>query len=295
MEDTIHEFYRMSESNKTAPIVIGAIGGSGTRVVARILSNMQVFIGKKLNEQLDNLYFTYFFKYRSLLSLKREDIHLLLDLFVKANLGPPTRLSTRESELFRGILEQKLHSEPDILLAETLYQSISSAYAVNKPIHGRWGWKEPNSHFIIPELIAYFPQVKYIHVVRNGLDMAYSKNQNQPRLWGPYLMNRPHDGTSAYSLSYWCAAHRRVLQWMSVYPDNMLIVKFEDLCTSPVTEVARILDFCGISYDEITLHELSKSIIRPATTGRHMDYPKDIFDPEDIRFVKEMGFPVQTT
>jgi hypothetical protein len=96
-ENTKPDFNIMSESTSRSPIVIGAIGGSGTRAVAGILSEMQVFIGKKLSVQLDNLYFTYFFKYRSLLSRNPEDIHTLLELFVKANLGPPTRLSSRES------------------------------------------------------------------------------------------------------------------------------------------------------------------------------------------------------
>jgi len=284
----------MSKVYNSTPIIIGAVGGSGTRVVAGILSAMQVFIGKELNEQLDNLYFTYFFKYRALLSLDPEDIHTLLNLFVKANLGPPTELDTRESELFRGILEQKLHSEPDIQLTPFLYPSISKAYSTNKPIPEKWGWKEPNSHFIIPELIEHFPRVKYIHIVRNGLDMAHSKNQNQPRLWGQCLLNRPYDGTPSYSLSYWCAVHKRLLQWKSAYPANILMVQFEALCANTFAEIARIIDFCDISHKEKTLLDLSKQIIRPPSISRYMNHPTDIFSPEDFRFAEEMKILVQT-
>jgi hypothetical protein len=133
----------------------------------------------------------------------------------------------------------------------------------------------------------YMPQTRYIHVVRNGLDMAYSKNQNQPRLWGVDILGRPYDASHSFSLSYWCAVHRRILHWKEIYPDNILIVQFESLCASPIAEIARILDFCRISYDKNTLENLSRLVIAPPTIGRHQSYQSDIFAPEDLRFIQE--------
>ena len=43
------------ESIPTPPNVIGATGGSGTRVVARIVLRCGMYIGKKLNAQKDSL------------------------------------------------------------------------------------------------------------------------------------------------------------------------------------------------------------------------------------------------
>lgn len=270
-----------------APIAIGAIGGSGTRVIARIMSEMNVFIGSAINKQLDNLFYTYFFKYRQLLKLGEDEMWMLLDLFVRANIGPATALSVKEKEIFNGILVNQLHSYPDSKLATTLHSHISSAFESDKPTPERWGWKEPNTHFIIPALMRYIPQTRYIHVVRNGLDMAYSKNQNQPRLWGADILGRPYDSSPSFSLSYWCAVHRRILHWKEIYPDNILIVQFESLCASPIAEIARILDFCRIPYEEETLENLSKLVSVPPTIGRHQSYRSDIFAPEDICFIQE--------
>jgi hypothetical protein len=43
--------------NETAPLVIGATGGSGTRVVAAIVRRAGYFIGTNLNNSLDSMEF----------------------------------------------------------------------------------------------------------------------------------------------------------------------------------------------------------------------------------------------
>jgi hypothetical protein len=50
-----------------------------------------------------------------------------------------------------------------------------------------WGWKEPNTYIILEKLNEYYPNMKYIHLIRNGLDMAFSENQNQVKLWDLYF------------------------------------------------------------------------------------------------------------
>ena len=44
------------------PVVIGGVGGSGTRVIAEILRELKFFIGNDLNGPLDNLTYTLLFK-----------------------------------------------------------------------------------------------------------------------------------------------------------------------------------------------------------------------------------------
>jgi hypothetical protein len=40
-------------------------------------------------------------------------------------------------------------------------------------------FKVPGCHFILPYLAKTFLGFKYIHVIRHGVDMAFSSNQNQ--------------------------------------------------------------------------------------------------------------------
>lgn len=44
------------------PVVVGALGGSGTRLIARILMESGFFMGSDLNRERDNLWFTLLFK-----------------------------------------------------------------------------------------------------------------------------------------------------------------------------------------------------------------------------------------
>ncbi|MDX1409058.1 MAG: hypothetical protein R3330_13010, partial [Saprospiraceae bacterium] len=43
--------------DKQAPVIVGGIGGSGTRVVAEILQASGVYLGTYLNAALDNVFF----------------------------------------------------------------------------------------------------------------------------------------------------------------------------------------------------------------------------------------------
>src|SRR5438128_2372897 len=60
----------------------------------------------------------------------------------------------------------------------------------------RWGWKEPRSIFLLPFLDECLPSLRYLHVVRDGRDMALSENQNQLRKHGGAFLGRPADPAS---------------------------------------------------------------------------------------------------
>jgi len=45
-----------------SPVIVGGVGGSGTRVIAELLSNFGYYIGNDLNRSMDNLLYTFLFK-----------------------------------------------------------------------------------------------------------------------------------------------------------------------------------------------------------------------------------------
>ena len=59
------------------------------------------------------------------------------------------------------------------------------------PLGGRprpWGWKHPHSLLLLPLLVDAWPRLRFVHVVRDGRDMAFSANRNQlagGKLYGP--------------------------------------------------------------------------------------------------------------
>src|SRR5205085_4800091 len=71
-----------------------------------------------------------------------------------------------------------------------------------------WGWKEPRSIYLLPLLDEELPGLRFLHLVRDGRDMAYSENQVQLRKHGDALLGEDDDGASA--------ALRSILLWQDV-------------------------------------------------------------------------------
>lgn len=65
------------------PVVIGGVGGSGTRLIAECVKKLGFFIGNDLNDAFDNLWFTLLFKRREILSLSDAEFNQLVDILVK--------------------------------------------------------------------------------------------------------------------------------------------------------------------------------------------------------------------
>ena len=65
-------------------IVIGGVGGSGTRLIAMIVASLGLNIGNDLNESFDNLTFTLLFKRHNILKISDEEFNKLLILFEKS-------------------------------------------------------------------------------------------------------------------------------------------------------------------------------------------------------------------
>ena len=135
-----------SDPTGTPPSIMGATGGSGTRVVARIARRAGLFIGTNLNPAEDSLDIAEYY-----------DRWINPYLWHAPGLGPDVQPEMR-AEL--GPLLER-HRAP----AEG----------------GRWGWKEPRSIFLVSFLARSLPGLRLVHVVRDGRDVAFSKNQNQPR------------------------------------------------------------------------------------------------------------------
>jgi hypothetical protein len=172
--------------SKNNPIVVGGVGGSGTRLVAQILIEAGVFIGDDLGSANDNLTFTFFFKRPpAFKSGSKNWIKSNLRVFERYMLGEPFRPQDfwTLALAYYGESYQSTYYDPEFHKERT--KRIWQARRGRTGITGkRWGWKEPNSHIFLEHLAAHFPQMRYVHVIRHGLDMAFSNNAQQLQNWG---------------------------------------------------------------------------------------------------------------
>lgn len=272
-----------------APVAVGGIGGSGTRVVAAILKELGFYIGGDLNDANDNLWFTLLFKRRNILSENDTEFAELVALFANKMSGPATH-DRRMIRLLRSLAEHDRIQHTRQWLKERVESFLDRATDVSGRVD-RWGWKEPNTHVVLGRVRQHLPKMKYIHVIRNGLDMAYSDNQNQLAFWGPVFLGGVAPLSPGSSLKYWCVMQKRILSEAANMGQEFLLINFDKLCLSPLNALMKLKDFLGIdSWDDCKTAMLARYIKAPESIGRFRQHGLKLFDPSDVAYVAQLGF-----
>jgi hypothetical protein len=277
-----------------APIVIGALGGSGTRVPAQALIDCGAHLGVELNRARDNLIFTALFKrprWRSRASDAR--IHRQLDTFVRYMRGK--RYGPADYARLAGSV---IDHEPALDLRQSA-RRVSRAVAnrpgpavADAPV---WGWKEPNSHVFLPQLIDHFPGLRYVHMVRHGLDMAYTRNRTQLEVWGPRFgipVPRDEAAQAGAQLDLWIATTRRALRLGERLGERFLLLRYEDLCRQPEQWLRRLLHLAGLEVGQDALARMATAVEMPDSVGRWRALGAERFSSEQLRAVESLGFDV---
>jgi len=282
---------------ENGPIVIAGIGGSGTRLIAEICSSAGVYLGDDLNRALDNLSYTLLFRRYSWFMKHWQDhvkIRTGLRLLEKM-LFHQRQLSLQETFfLGNAILDYYLH-----------YRQIEKSWAFTRlrvylqrttPDHHfrGWGWKEPNSYLVLPSLADEFPNLKFIHTIRHGLDMAFSKNQRQMKNWSDLFIEN-HKANHAYtptqSLRFWIASNRFMAQeGERLGKDRYLQVNYDQVCRDPEPILQKVLAFLELDVDSENFRKLLKLPQVPASMGRYKSYDLGIFNKADLDQVEQFGF-----
>ena len=233
----------------SAPLIIGAIGGSGTRVVARLARHAGYDLGAHLNSAEDALEFQSFHD-------------KWINRFLKAELR---RRPLRQDEVER--------------MKEDFQQSVSrhlSGSAIEDVSRIRWGWKAPRSIYLLPFLHQQFPGLRFMHVLRDGRDMALSKNQNQVRKHGAAVLSwreRIFCSLPERSLRLWERVNLRAANYGETrLNENYHVVRFEDLCRAPVEATAGIMSFLNVGVDAAA-SVAQLEIVAPTSIGRWREQP----------------------
>jgi hypothetical protein len=282
--------YRVAKED-SSPLVIGGVGGSGTRLVVNLLSKMGVVMGGELNESLDNLWFSLLFVRRSILLQSDSEQDKLSWLFANA-----MRHGVEVTSELTDLLGQALACDRSpVIPEEQLLQARESL--LSAPPRDRrdqhWGWKEPNSHILLPMLDRCFPEMKFVFVMRNGLDMAFSDNRNQlEHFWGDLMLEGDNSPTPQNLLRYWIAAHKRMQGFRQRMGHRLHFLSFDRLCLDPEGELEALREFAGIQISKKDMALLADSVSPPKTMGRFREHDLSVFDPADIDFVKMLGFDV---
>jgi hypothetical protein len=274
------------------PVAIGGVGGSGTRLISEILLALKFYLGDDLNCSGDNLWFTLLFKRPELLefgALTDDDFKRSSSVFYRV-MAEGGSLTSDEELWIKTLASKDRVGHPASWLQDRAHSLILGKLKQNHS--GHWGWKEPNTHIFLDRLEKTFPGIKYIHVMRNGLDMAYSTNQNQLRLWAPFFFGAGSNYkiNPYWALKYWCCVHRRVFDMAYRMQGRLLILNYDHFCSSPESGLRELLRFLGLTVSE-SLEDVLLSLVHfPDSIGRYRRYGLKQFDCEDIEYVNSLGF-----
>lgn len=212
---------------------MGATGGSGTRVIARVARRSGLFIGTNLNPAEDAL-----------------EVAEYYDRWINPHLS---HVQGRGPDV-----EAEMRTELIALLGR--HRAASDG--------GAWGWKEPRSIFLVSFLARTLPGLRFVHLVRDGRDLAFSKNKNQPRKHADAFLGPESEDPTAppRSIELWNAVNLSAADAAEAeLGERYLRIRYEDLCAEPEPVIARLLDFLELEGDPARLAE---EVEPPPTLGR---------------------------
>ncbi len=227
----------------SGPIVIAGVGGSGTRVVAEIVRGLDVYLGEDLNESSDNLWATlllrrpnWYLEHGSDRGRAVDDALTVLDGAMNGRLDVDADVELLLACAGRELRDQGLSETWTRARIDALLEHGRSG----KP-RPRWGWKEPNSHVYLDSIGRHFAGARYVHVIRHGLDMAFSANQWQVRTWGwLFGITVAERVDPATALDYWLMANHAAIDAATrSFGPRFLLVNYDALCAEPEREASR--------------------------------------------------------
>ena len=141
-----------------------------------------------------------------------------------------------------------------------------------------WGVKVPRSVLMLSYWRQQYPAFRFIHVVRNGLDMAYSTDRRQRRMVGDLILGEQEDQADEplQAMLYWARVNSAAAEFGElVLRNRYLRIRFEDLCADPVSIVNRLASFVS----EIDAHSLKRKVADlvapPSSLGRWREQPAE--------------------
>ena len=212
------------------PVVVFNKSHSGSRLLAELIEESGIFMGAHQNESRDSL---------DMLGLVED---LVLRYYPDYSSLWDGRLAGDRalSKFARNVVESHLQGCPE----------------------GRaWGWKLCETAFILPVVDYLFPRARYIHLIRDGRDVAFSDHhapdkpfwkkiyfntdkivgwQDLALTWKDYGRRSP-----IYNALHWANSVLVGRTYGQMLRDRYLEIRYEDLCLDFDRTAGLVLDFAG--------------------------------------------------
>lgn len=223
----------------------------------------------------DNLWFTLLFVRRVTLLMSDEDVQKLAWVFVNA-----TRYGgTIPDELYELVDEAIAHDRSPVFPREYLMEGFRTLTEMPRELfvssaqsdQGFWGWKQANTHVLLPVLNRCFPRMKYVYVYRNCLHVGFNGNYNQLKyLWGNIFLEGEVKDQPSHLIRYWLTSHKRMLGMQHSMPGRLYMLDYDKLCREPERELELLSEFLGLDAMAEKISTL-RELVPPLETPHPID------------------------
>lgn len=203
-------------------------------------------------------------------------------------------------EVVKGLARRNLDvAREEALRDNELNLFRKSAYEACKWLRGEhpdavgWGWKWPETYLILPYVYRTFPQGRYVHMIRDGRDVAFKRHSTDDpaRPLGRMLIERLGvQGKPRYlqAAASWEFQVRRYVEFsrQEIPAENRFEMSYEEFCREPVALMNRLADFLGIPMTE-ACRDYVAGTLTDAQIGQHHDA-----DPAQLREVEAQIGPL---
>ena len=258
------------------PVVVVGMHRSGTSLVSRILDDCGVMMGKDLQEDHESIFF------------------ISLNEWIYGNAGASWERP--------GALSELTNLPPAMEAVEEYVRKRLSSRSSRKysgkllknglfDLDERWGWKDPRNGPTLPLWRSIWPDMKVIHVIRHGVDVAASlKTRNSAhwegdvsrfKKWLPTyswrsskspIMRGQRSSTLEGGLSFWSEQLEIESEILAPIEDKH-VVRYEELLSSPRDSITKILEYISIEITEEKL-TLIEETINPSRAFAFMNNPE---------------------
>ncbi len=248
-------FLGMSLSVRVQPVIIAGMHRSGTTLLARLLDRLGLFLGHRVEEHHESVFF-----------LHLNEV-ILRQARASWDRPDPIHDFLRNPEIVRMTLRCL---EGD-LLSWRIHRYLGWRNLIRYRSLARfdrpWGWKDPRNVLTLPLWVGLFPRAKIIWIVRHGVDVARSLVAREQRYfrWQQarfhQKFHRPDRRTHLERVGFRGSARCLTLEgafalWESYLayaervlgriPNERVVVRYEDFVREPIPHLRVLADFCQL-------------------------------------------------
>ena len=247
-----------------SPIIVSGMHRSGTSLVSKILTDLNVFMGSKLDKNNESIFF--------------QRLNRWLLSCIGSSWDDPKSF-TNLSSPDRDIVINKLNNSLNTLFTKYFYFGLKKTFKGENfsKISYNWGWKDPSNTFTLPIWNRIFNNSKNIYVLRHPIDVSISLMNRNNKLEIDDKRNKPLSILSNYtqflSVAKGGISKSLILNNMddclllyNKYLDevnsnsikNIHFIKYEELILKPENTLQKLSNYLDIPFDNIKINKIKK-------------------------------------